>query len=64
MTEDLPALVAGDGIAEIEVTDIVDSVNSNADELKGPDGCGSGGSADLVVDAGPRGRGHDVRTPR
>ena len=31
VTEDLPSLVAGEGIAEIEVTDIVDSVNTHAD---------------------------------
>jgi predicted extracellular nuclease/2',3'-cyclic-nucleotide 2'-phosphodiesterase (5'-nucleotidase family) len=49
VTEDLPALVAGDGISEIEVTDIVDSVNSNADELKAPGGCGDAEGCDLVV---------------
>lgn len=49
VTEDLPALVATDGIADIEVTDIVDSVNENADELKGPGGCGEADGCDLVI---------------
>ena len=42
VTEDLPALVCPDGIADIEVTDIVDEVNAAADKLKA-DG------ADVVV---------------
>ena len=49
VTEDLPALVAGDGISEIEVTDIVDSVNTHADELKAPGGCADAEGCDLVV---------------
>ncbi len=49
VTEDLPALVAGGGISEIEVTDIVDSVNTNADELKAPGGCEDPEGCDLVV---------------
>ena len=32
------------------VTDVVDAVNDNADELKGPDGCGAAGPADLVIE--------------
>ena len=50
MTEDLPALVAGSGIEDIVVTDIVDAVNENADDLKGPAGCGADGPADLVIE--------------
>ncbi len=51
VTEDLPALVAGSGIEDIVVTDVVDAVNEHADELKGPDGCGAvEGPADLVVE--------------
>ena len=50
VTEDLPALVAGSGIEDIVVTDVVDAVNENADELKGQDGCGAAGPADLVVE--------------
>ena len=34
VTEDLPSLVAADGIADIEVTDIVDATNEAATELK------------------------------
>ena len=49
VTEDLPALVAGDGISEIEVTDIVESVNTHADELKAPGGCEDPEGCDLVV---------------
>ena len=51
VTEDLPALVAGDGIADIVVTDIVDAVNEHANELKTADGCPEGdGAADLVIE--------------
>ena len=50
VTEDLPALVAGDGIADIEVTDIVDSVNTYADQLKGPGGCDAADGCDLVIE--------------
>ncbi len=50
VTEDLPALVAGSGIEDIVVTDIVDSVNEHADDLKGPAGCGVDGPADLVIE--------------
>ncbi len=49
VTEDLPALVAGEGIAEIEVTDIVDSVNEHADDLKSAGGCGEADGCDLVI---------------
>ncbi|WP_167880569.1 ExeM/NucH family extracellular endonuclease [Nocardioides guangzhouensis] len=42
VTEDLPSLVSPDGIADIEVTDIVDESNAAADQLKA-DG------ADIVV---------------
>lgn len=49
VTEDLPALVAGEGIADIEVTDIVDSVNHHADELKDAGGCGEADGCDLVI---------------
>ena len=49
VTEDLPALVAGDGIADIEVTDVVTSVNANADDLKAPGGCADPEGCDLVV---------------
>lgn len=42
VTEDLPALVSPDGIADIEVTDIVDSVNAEAADLRE-------NGADLVV---------------
>ncbi|NYI47721.1 5'-nucleotidase [Nocardioides aromaticivorans] len=42
VTEDLPALVSPDGIADIEVTDIVDSVNAEAADLRA-------NGADLVV---------------
>lgn len=34
VTEDLPALVSPDGIADLEVTDIVDSVNAEAADLR------------------------------
>ena len=34
VTEDLPALVSPDGIADIKVTDIVDEANASADKLK------------------------------
>ena len=50
VTEDLPSLVSPDGIADIEVTDIVTAVNESADALEGrrcrrdraprPRGCG------------------------
>ena len=50
VTEDLPALVAGGGIAEIEVTDIVDAVNFSADQLKGPGGCAVLVGCDLVIE--------------
>ena len=50
VTEDLPALVAGDGISEIEVTDIVDSVNTYADQLKAPGGCEEADGCDLVIE--------------
>ena len=59
VTEDLPSLVAGDGIAEIEVTDIVDSVNTHADRLKGPGGCADPEGCDLVIELV-----HEVRPRR
>ncbi|MEJ7831754.1 MAG: ExeM/NucH family extracellular endonuclease [Nocardioides sp.] len=42
VTEDLPSLVSPDGIAEIEVTDIVSEVNASADDLEAA-------GADLIV---------------
>ena len=42
VTEDLPSLVAADGIADIEVTDIVDATNEAATDLKAE-------GADVVV---------------
>jgi 5'-nucleotidase len=42
VTEDLPSLVSPSGIADIEVTDIVDETNTYADELKAE-------GADVVV---------------
>jgi 5'-nucleotidase len=42
VTEDLPSLVSGDGIADIKVTDIVDATNAAATELKAE-------GADVVV---------------
>ncbi len=42
VTEDLPSLVAGAGIADIEVTDIVDATNAAATDLKAA-------GADVVV---------------
>lgn len=42
VTEDLPALVSPDGIADLQVTDIVDSVNAEAADLRA-------NGADLVV---------------
>lgn len=42
VTEDLPALVSPDGIADLEVTDIVDSVNAEAADLRA-------NGADLVI---------------
>ncbi|MFL6002414.1 MAG: ExeM/NucH family extracellular endonuclease, partial [Nocardioides sp.] len=50
VTEDLPSLVAGDGLSEIEITDIVDSVNTYADQLKAPGGCGESDGCDLVIE--------------
>jgi 5'-nucleotidase len=50
VTEDLPTLVPASAIEDVVVTDIVDAVNENADKLKGPDGCGADGPADLVVE--------------
>jgi len=50
VTEDLPTLVSASAIQDVVVTDIVDAVNEHADELKGPDGCGADGPADLVVE--------------
>lgn len=50
VTEDLPTLVSASAIADIQVTSIVTAVNENADELKGPNGCGAEGPADLVIE--------------
>ncbi|HMO11203.1 MAG TPA: bifunctional UDP-sugar hydrolase/5'-nucleotidase, partial [Actinotalea sp.] len=47
VTEDLPSLVSPGGIASLQVTSIVDSVNAVADQLK--DGDESNGEADVVV---------------
>lgn len=50
VTEDLPTLVSASAIEDVVVTDVVEAVNEHADELKGPDGCGAAGAADLVVE--------------
>ncbi|WP_243059751.1 ExeM/NucH family extracellular endonuclease [Nocardioides sp. SR21] len=50
VTEDLDTLVSASAIEDIVVTSIVDAVNEHADELKGPDGCDEGVSADLVIE--------------
>ena len=42
VTEELPSLVSPDGIADIQVTDIVQAVNEEADNLKA-------GGADIIV---------------
>jgi 5'-nucleotidase len=47
VTEELPSLVSPAGIAELEVRDIVDSVNAAADRLV--DGNTTNGEADVVV---------------
>lgn len=47
VTEDLPTLVSPDGIADLEVRDIADSVNVVADELR--DGDPANGEADVVI---------------
>ena len=57
VTEHLPELVSPGGIEDIEVTDIVEATNREADELKD-----DGGRHRRP--AGARGRGHDGATPR
>lgn len=47
VTEDLPSLVSPDGIADLEVRSIVDSVNAVADDLR--DGDAANGEADVVI---------------
>ncbi len=47
VTEDLPSLVSPDGIADLDVLPIVESVNKYADQLS--DGDESNGEADIVV---------------
>jgi 5'-nucleotidase len=47
VTEDLDSLVSPEGIAELEVRSIVDSVNDVADDLR--DGDESNGEADVVI---------------
>jgi 5'-nucleotidase len=47
VTEDLPTLVSPAGIADLEVRDIVDSVNAAADRLV--DGDPANGEADVVI---------------
>ena len=47
VTEELPSLVSPAGIADLEVRDIVTSVNAAADRLS--DGIASNGEADIVV---------------
>ncbi len=47
VTEDLPTLVSPDGIKELEVRSIVDSVNAVADDLR--DGDAANGEADVVI---------------
>jgi len=47
VTEDLPSLVSPDGIKDLEVRSIVDSVNAVADDLR--DGDAANGEADVVI---------------
>lgn len=47
VTEDLPSLVSPDGIADLEVRSIVDSVNAVADDLR--DGDAANGEADVII---------------
>lgn len=47
VTEDLPSLVSPDGIADLEVRSIADSVNAVADDLR--DGDAANGEADVVI---------------
>ncbi len=47
VTEDLDSLVSPDGIADLEVRSIVDSVNAVADDLR--DGDASNGEADVII---------------
>ncbi|UWF77929.1 ExeM/NucH family extracellular endonuclease [Microbacterium neungamense] len=47
VTEDLPTLVSPDGIRELEVRSIVDSVNAVADDLR--DGDTANGEADVII---------------
>ncbi|MCI1017469.1 ExeM/NucH family extracellular endonuclease [Microbacterium sp. C5A9] len=47
VTEDLDSLVSPEGIADLEVRSIADSVNAVADDLR--DGDGSNGEADVVI---------------
>ena len=47
VTEDLDSLVSPEGIADLEVRSIVDSVNAVADDLR--DGDSSNGEADVVI---------------
>ncbi|KQQ68517.1 ExeM/NucH family extracellular endonuclease [Microbacterium sp. Leaf320] len=47
VTEDLDSLVSPEGIADLEVRSIVDSVNAVADDLR--DGDASNGEADVVI---------------
>lgn len=47
VTEDLPTLVSPDGIADLDVRSIVDSVNAEADDLT--DGDESNGEADVLI---------------
>ena len=54
VTEHLPELVSPAGIADIEVTDIVEAANEEADELKA-------GRCRHRHPARPRGRGHHLR---
>lgn len=50
VTEDLPSLVAPSALQDVYITGVVDEVNTAADELKGPGGCGSPEGCDLVVE--------------
>ena len=50
VTEDLATLVSASAIEDVVITSIVESVNENADDLKGPSGCGVDGPADLVIE--------------
>lgn len=47
VTEDLPSLVSADGLADLDIRDIADSVNAVAEDLK--DGDEGNGEADVII---------------